>query len=107
MNFCENCGHLTAESMRCPNCAKKRKLRAPRADDFCFLTEKGVIWAEMLMDVLKKNGIVYTYRARMGTGLSTYVGPALDQYQVFVPYAQYEAASDIVTELFSQAEQME
>jgi hypothetical protein len=100
MNYCENCMLLTGEDV-CPRCRRK-KLRPPKDDDFCFLADKEMIWGGMLADVLKQKGIPYYERSVLGAGLATETGFALERYRYYVPFSQLSEAREIVEELFGE-----
>ena len=101
MYYCESC-MLLSEQPTCVRCARKR-LREPHAGDFCFVDEQAQMWAEMLCDVLRQNGIPCISRSVLGAGLAMKVGVNLDRHRVFVPFEQHEQALEIVNELFHQA----
>ena len=65
-----------------------------------FLTEKEEMWARMLMEVLKDNGIPYAVESVYGAGL-VLRGGMKERLRVFVPSESFEKASDLVDELFS------
>ena len=77
-------------------------LKEVEPDDKCFLIEKEVMWAEMLIEVLENNQIPYTYTTSMGAGMALKVGPLFERYQIFVPYAYIEQARDCVRTLFKE-----
>lgn len=102
MNYCETCMMLTKEDS-CPHC-KRKKLRPPKDNDFCFLADKEMIWGGMLADVLKQKGIPYVDRSVLGAGLATETGYALERYRYYVPFALLSEAREIVEELFGEEE---
>ncbi len=69
-------------------------------EDACFLTEKEMIWGEMLADVLKQHEIPFFYKGVQGAGLAMKAGPVFERYRFYVPYAYLEKASGLVEELF-------
>ncbi|MDD3919913.1 MAG: hypothetical protein PHO41_01860 [Eubacteriales bacterium] len=99
MEYCEKCKMLCTDGV-CPGCGKK-KLRQAEETDYCFLTEKGVMWAEMLMEVLQDNAVPCVKQSRVGAGLSLYTGQSWERYKVFVPYRYLEQAKGLMEELFS------
>jgi len=98
MLYCEKCLSLRNES-KCPEC--KGKLRPVTDGDFCFLVEKEVMWAQMIRDLLKDNGIDSVYRPVLGAGLSMYSGPSLDRHRLYVPYALLPQAQEILETFFA------
>lgn len=97
--YCPNCYVLTEES-RCSVCGSKH-LRVPAGEDYCFLSEKDMIWAGALEDILKQNGIPYVTRNVLGAGLAAKMGPALERTRFYVPYAHYETANNLDQEFFN------
>ena len=100
MYYCERCRSLN-ENDCCDICGKSH-LKEVEPDDKCFLIEKEVMWAEMLIEVLENNQIPYTYTTSMGAGMALKVGPLFERYQIFVPYAYIEQARDCVRTLFKE-----
>ena len=97
--YCERCGILF-EGNRCPVCGNQN-VRPPKPCDLCFLTEQETMWAEMLEDVLKQNGIPCLTKNVLGAGLALKVGPMLERVRFYIPYFHLQNAKDIVDELFS------
>lgn len=103
MYFCEKCNavHATTE---CPEC-RTRGLRPVEDDDFCFLTEREVMWADMLRAALADVDIESAYRPVFGAALSISMGKALERHQIYVPYDCYDAAIDVMMALFGEVRQ--
>lgn len=97
--YCPNCNVLTNDS-RCTVCGSK-SVREPRADDYCFLTEKELIWAGALEDILNQNDIPYVTKNVLGAGLAAKMGPALERTRFYVPYAHFQTAQELEQEFFS------
>jgi len=97
--FCPTCGTLT-DAARCPACGS-RELRPPREGDFCLLTEKAILWAGMLSDVLTQNDIPFTTKNLLGAGLTAKIGLGGERTRFYVPYGHYQAARDLEQSLFS------
>ena len=97
--YCERCGIIIEEN-RCPVCGNQN-VRSPKPDDLCFLTEREAIWAGMLEDVLKQNGIPCLTKNVLGTGLALKVGPMSERVRFNIPYLHLQNAKAIVDELFS------
>lgn len=97
-NYCPNC-HLLVPGTRCPVCDRKR-LEPPREADYCFLTEKKFVWAGVLEDCLRQNGIPYLTQNVMGAGLTARIGPMMETVKFFIPYGCYEKARLLDEELF-------
>lgn len=51
--YCEKCS-ISFETKYCPACGNK-SVRMTLSDDMCFLTEKELLWSDMLEDILKQN----------------------------------------------------
>lgn len=67
--------------------------------DYEFLVEKEAIWAEMLMDVLKDNGIPCTAIPIYGAGLVIKTG-VQERLNIFVPHEDKAKAEELLEELF-------
>lgn len=98
MNYCPQCYHLTEKKI-CDYCQSK-KIRPVKDDDKCFLTEKQLIWAEMIKERLEQEHIPYQCMGNMGTGMAYKVGPYLENFTFYVPYSYYSSAKLIVDEMF-------
>lgn len=98
-NYCPNC-HVLVQGSRCPVCDKKW-LEPPKGEDYCFLTEKEIVWAGVLEDCLRQNGIPYLTQNVMGAGLTAKMGSVMESVKFFVRYAFFEKAKLLDEELFS------
>ena len=67
-----------------------------------FLSEKEAMWAEMLMQALKENGIPCTSLPVHGAGFVMRTG-IMERLQVFVSAEKKPQAEEILEELFSHA----
>ena len=68
---------------------------------YVFLTEIEEPWAQMLMEMLEKNGIASVGFSVHGAGLVTMTG-VREKRKVHVPAEQLEAAEDILRAFFTQ-----
>lgn len=100
MYFCEKCATLNEDKI-CKNCGNKF-LKPIEKDDYCFLTEKELIYAEMLKELLDNYHIPYICEPIMGVGLALKVGIMRESYQFFVPYQYYEECLKIVNGRFKE-----
>ncbi len=75
---------------------------SPAADGLCFLTEKEALWAGMLSDVLKKEGVPFITKNALGAGMALKVGPMSERVRFYVPESRLEDAENIVAGLFSE-----
>ena len=66
---------------------------------FVILTEKEVMWAEMLMEVLKDNDIFCTAVPVVGAGFSMRTGTP-ERLKVYVPEEKLGEAEELLEELF-------
>lgn len=98
-NYCPNC-HVLVQGTRCPVCDKKW-LEPPKSEDYCFLVEKEFVWAGVLEDCLRQNGIPYLAQNVMGAGLTAKMGSMMESVKFFVRYAYYDKAKLLDEELFS------
>ena len=103
MNFCDKCNTLCTDSV-CPACGNK-SLRAPEATDFCFLTERSPMWAEMLRGALADVGIESAFQPLFGTGALFGAGKSLDRHQIFVPCDRYEESQAVMLALFGETQE--
>lgn len=103
--YCPNC-HMLVRDIRCPRCGRKW-LEEPGSNDYCFLTQKDALWAGVLEDALRQNGIPYLTENTMGAGLAIKAGTMLGSVRFFVRYAHYHVAKDLETMLFTPNEEAE
>ena len=71
-----------------------------------FLTEKEVMWAELLEQVLKDNGVACVSVPVYGAGM-TLRGGVMERYRLFVPREKRTEAEELLKELFSGEAQPE
>ena len=67
--------------------------------DYEFLAEKEAMWAEMLEQVLKDNGIPCVAVPVFGAGFTMKTG-VQDRLRIFVPAESRPVAEDLLHELF-------
>lgn len=100
--YCEKCRNLFEGTNRtCPVCGS-RKVRYPRADDPCFLTEKESVWGEMLADVLEKNHVPFLKEPVLGAGIALRLGQGLERYRFYVRHSQLDKARELRGRLFPE-----
>ena len=75
-------------------------------EGYALLTEKGEMWAKMLMEVLRDNGIPCTALPVYGAGLVLRT-MAQERMKIYVPAGALEQASELEEALFSAEAQME
>lgn len=97
--LCPNCRTLV-QGDRCPAC-DNRWLDVPTAADYCYLTERESLWAGVLEDCLKKNGIPYLTRNALGAGLTAKLGTMMESVRFYVPYGDHARAKELEEALFS------
>ena len=102
MLYCEKC-HYLSKNETCSNCGDK-KLRIVDDEDYYFLIEKEMIWAEMLKEILEKNNIDFISSPVLGAGITTKIGIASETYQFYVRYAQYKEAQKLIEMMFNTQE---
>lgn len=100
MMYCEKC-RIVFEGKKCPECGKSRNVREIRDDDLCLLTEKELIWSEMVSDALKDRDILFMKESVNGAGVSAIMGSVFENERFFVSWADYHDAKEIVDDLFS------
>ncbi len=72
-----------------------------KQEGMCLLTEKDVVWAGMLADVLKQHNIPFVKESSLGAGMAIRSGSLLETIRFYVPASCLAAARDIVDELFA------
>ncbi|MBQ6116500.1 MAG: DUF2007 domain-containing protein [Oscillospiraceae bacterium] len=72
-------------------------------NDFVLLTEKEAMWAGILEEVLKDNGIEYAAIPVFGAGLALKAGMQ-ERFRIFVPADRMPEAEELLHELFSADE---
>lgn len=100
--YCPNC-HILVRAVRCPVC-DRRWLEAPKAEDYCFLRETEFVWAGMLEDCLRQNGIPYLTHNTMGAGLTAKVGSMFETVKFFVQHAYLNQAKMLEKVIFAEKE---
>ena len=98
--YCSRC-MLSFDGEICPACGSKR-VKEAEPGDLCFLTEKDRIWAGVLADVLKQNGIPFLHKSSIGAGMAIRTGPMFETVRFYVCHEQLEKSAEIVNELFSK-----
>lgn len=97
--YCEKCG-ICFETNCCPACGSKN-VRTPQPDDMCFLTEKELLWSEMLEDILRQNHVPFLTKKALGIGMALKVGLMRERVRFYVPYSHLQEAQMIIESLFS------
>ena len=97
-NYCPNC-HTLVQGTRCPACDKKW-LEPPKSEDYCFLTEKDMIWAGVFEDCLRQNGIPYLSQNTLGAGLTAKIGTMMESVKFYVRYTWFDKAKLLEEDLF-------
>lgn len=72
-----------------------------KSGEMCFLTEKDVVWAGMLADVLTQNDIPFIKESSLGAGLRIRAGSFMETIRFFVPEGCLASAKELVDELFA------
>ena len=96
--YCPNC-HVLVRASRCPYCDRKW-LEPPLPEDYCLLGEKDAVWAGVLEDCFRQNGIPCLTRNVLGAGLTTKMGNLFERTRFYVPYAHFRKAQELEEELF-------
>ena len=96
--YCERCRRLFDGAV-CPDCRRDRHARPPRAEDPCFLMERGAPWDGMLADVLEQNGIPHLERSRMGAAL-VMQAPLMQSTRFYVRHDDLAQALALAEDLF-------
>lgn len=96
--YCMSCNRIVTGE-KCPSCGGRR-LRLPRADDFCFLTDLELLWSQAMADLLTDNGIKFVTRNVFGAAQVKMTGVP-ERVRFFVPYSQYYQAKELEEAFFS------
>ncbi len=100
MYYCENC-HLLSAGPTCGYCGKTR-LRAPREDDYCFLTSLSAPWDAALTELLTEVQIVPVCLPRNQVP-SAYTNEIFQKTELYVPYAALERAKALEKNLLESS----
>ena len=89
-----------------PGAAPLAETVAPeqKSGEMCFLTEKDIIWAGMLADVLTQHDIPFIKESSLGAGLRIRAGSFMETIRFFVPEGCLASAKELVEELFAEDE---
>ena len=98
--YCPQCRRLFDAGERCPVC-RKTNVREPKAEDLCLVYAGGQIWADMVADVLRQQEIPSITQSSRGAAIAMLTGLLSGDYEVYVPYADYDQAKEIADQLFS------
>lgn len=101
MQYCEKC-HTLIPQPYCGACGNKL-LRAPNSDDYCFLIEADNLFGEMFKGILEDESIPYV-DTPAGNGVRSRFALRLDRLKIYVPYAFYDRADEILKDIFSSIE---
>ena len=99
MQYCEHCGLLTHDRV-CPGCGN-RNLRVPLAGDYCFLTEKELLWSNVMEELLRDNDIPCITKNTLGAGLTSKIGTMQESIRFYVPYLKLKPARELEEQFFS------
>ena len=97
--YCPQCRRLI-DTSKCPYC-RKWNVREPEAQDPCLVYAGSQIWADMAADVLGQQDIPCFTQSSRGAAIAMLTGLMSEEYEVYVPYAVYDQAKEIVEQLFS------
>ena len=98
--YCERC-NLLINRETCPNCGS-RQLRVPLVGDYCFLTEKELIWSAAMEELLRDNNIPFVTRNALGAGLTVKLGAMQERVRFYVPFLKLKKARELEQEFFSE-----
>lgn len=96
--YCPNC-HILIRAHRCPICDRKW-LEPPLPEDYCLLGEKDAVWAGVLEDCFRQNGIPYLTQNTLGAGLTSKMGNLFERIKFYVRYDSFRKAQELEEELF-------
>ena len=99
--YCEKC-RIVFDAARCPRCGN-RHVREAEAEDLCLLTEKEVLWSEMVEDAMRDAGIPCLAKGKLTAHLTEIDRQATEMVSSLT--AQM-ARSEGVTESMKATDQM-
>lgn len=102
MYYCERCHWLNVKDI-CENCHTK-SLREVHQDDYCFLVEKEMLWAEALKEILDNHEIPYVCESIHGSAMALRVAPLREDFQFYVPYKYYLKAKELIEKMFQESD---
>lgn len=94
--YCDNCFAISGKDY-CPVCGTK-KIRAVNAEDFCLLLETDAQYCNEIITAFEDEDLPYSAMP-YGSGIESKFGLPLSKYRLFVPFARYDRAKEIVNEL--------
>ena len=100
MYYCENC-HLLSDGSVCGYCGAS-PLRAPRGEDYCFLTSLSAPWDSALAELLSDEEIAAVSLPRNQIP-TAYSNEMLQKTEIFVPYAALERAKELTENLLESS----
>ena len=100
MNYCTKCRIVTEGS--CPVCGRNAsKLRAVEGNDPVLLISCRFQHASMIEPLLNDSGIPCYRDGALGAALSMTFGSFVELYHLYVPYARYNDAHEIISTVFA------
>lgn len=100
MYYCENC-HLLSDGSVCGYCGAS-PLRAPRGEDYCFLTSLSTPWDSALAELLSDEEIAAVSLPRNQIP-TAYSNEMFQKTEIFVPYAALERAKELTENLLESS----
>lgn len=92
MLYCETCKEL--RDTPCPQ--RRHRSRAPEHNDPVLLMRGDQIQAGMMEEIIRQAGIPLLKEGRLGAGMTTWAGTMLEEYSLYVPYAAYDKAKELI-----------
>lgn len=100
MYYCENC-HLLSDGSVCGYCGAS-PLRAPRGEDYCFLTSLSAPWDSALTELLSDEEIAAVSLPRNQIP-TAYSNEMFQKTEIFVPYAALKRAKELTENLLESS----
>lgn len=104
MLYCEHCKALVTDAP-CPTCGKDA-LRAPKADDFCLLTECDEGTAALCRDLFAE-GEIPCVPVPATTPVRTVLGMFMQSFRLYVPFSHLDEARAVLAAFTEGAEESE
>ena len=100
MLYCTKCRTITKTD--CPICGRNaEKLSEVHPEDMVYLVNGRLLQASMIEPLLADTGIPVYRDGALGAALSMHIGSAFELYNLFVPYAEYQRAYELVAGVFA------
>lgn len=92
MLYCETCKELL--DAPCPQ--RGHQTREPKSNDPVLLMRGDPIRAGMMEEIIRQADIPVLKEGLLGAGMTMWTGGMLEEHSLFVPFAAYERAKELI-----------